>query len=1498
MAASHHASAATFTWNGAGGNNLWNTAANWGGTAPANNGTAALQFGGNLRTTPDMNANYSVLSLTFNVGASAFTLGSTGASTLTIQFGGITNSSTNTQTINNAITLAASQTWNATSGGLVIGGNVNTGGLALTIGGASNTSVGGIISNTGTLTKSGAGTLTLSAANTYSGTTTVSAGILTVLNTSTSSAVGVLGSGAVSVAAGATLRFNNANTVDDGYLINNAISGAGSLNFAGPNGAVTTLNVGNTYFGGTLISSGIVNVNSNTALGTGTVTMTGGAIRASNIARTLANNFTLSGVIGMGSLTNISGTTTLAGNTTITASENSGSSSFANVALGAFTLATGDTGPNTYGATWAGQGLTISGVISGTGGITQGSVGSLTLSGPNTFTGATTVNAGTLIVTGPNSPNSTLGTSSGITINNGGTISVGGDNALAGITTSGAKTIQINAGGTLTIGSATAHLHALVLNGGTLSATTANPTWGNWNFDFGVSTPGTGNTSTISGGNAALTQTGGSIFNVGSNDTINVSTVLAATTSAFDFGLIKSGAGTLTLSGANTFASATKVNAGILNIQNATGLGTIAAGTTVSSGATLQLQGGIAVGAESLSIAGTGATGQSGALVNVSGTNSFDGLLTLTGATTLSSDASTLNLTNSGTITGATFGLTLAGAGNGSLSSIIGTTTGTLTKSGAGTWTLSGANTYTGATAINAGTLAIQNAGALGTSANTAATTIAGGASLQISNNIITTNAGTLILNGTGGGSGALQNLSGNNTWNSDVTIASNATIFSSTAANMLTIGNTSVTNLFAIGANTVTFDGAGDTWVNSNVGAAGDTGSVIKNGTGRLIFYGTDSNYTGTTTVNAGSLELAVGPFSGALRGINGPLTIGTGPANPALAGTVSVNIWNASYDNQISSTANVTINSDGALNLGTTPVAGPSGITGSTTMGSLILNGGQVNMTSALSITPSGGITSNANSAHQTSLISGGTLNIGAPTTFTVARDSTITSDLTVSSIIAGGSITKLGAGVMTLSGANTYTGTTTVSAGVLNIQNASALGDISTGTSVSTGAALQIQGNVAVGAEALTLNGNGISNDGALRNVSGNNSYAGAVMLGAASTIAADAGTSLTLSGTLTNGGFATTFSGAGNITASNAITGTGALVKSGSGTTILSGPSTYTGTTTVTTGVLNIQNATALGSTAGNTTVFAGTALQIQGNIAVGNETLRLNGSGIASDGALRNISGNNSWAGPVTIISASTIASDAGTLTIGGNIATGGFTTTFAGAGNIAVSGIINGTGGVTKTGAGTLTLNSAFANNFTGNTTVSGGTLAANADGALAVTPKVTINSGGTVLLGTTAGNDRIGNTSEVALAGGTLNTGGFSETVGKMTLSANSTLDLGAGASVLTFDGASSLGTSTLSILNWSGTQGATGGTDQVLFTNSSFVAGTTSFQVQFNVGGTFYAGKFVSLGGNTIEAIASITPVPEPTTIFGASALVLAIAWRERKRFASMRQSFQNRL
>ena len=109
----------------------------------------------------------------------------------------------------------------------------------------------------------------------------------------------------------------------------------------------------------------------------------------------------------------------------------------------------------------------------------------------------------------------------------------------------------------------------------------------------------------------------------------------------------------------------------------------------------------------------------------------------------------------------------------------------------------------------------------------------------------------------------------------------------------------------------------------------------------------------------------------------------------------------------------------------------------------------------------------------------------------TLTVSTAGAVT-QTAATTLQAATSLVKQGTGTMTLSQANTYTGTTNVQVGTLTVTNASGLGTVAGGTTVAAGATLNIN-NVAVGAEALTLNGT-------LQGTGAGASLAGAVALGA--------------------------------------------------------------------------------------------------------------------------------------------------------------------------------------------------------------------------------------------------------------------------------------------------------------------------------------------------------------------------------------------------------------
>lgn len=145
------------------------------------------------------------------------------------------------------------------------------------------------------------------------------------------------------------------------------------------------------------------------------------------------------------------------------------------------------------------------------------------------------------------------------------------------------------------------------------------------------------------------------------------------------------------------------------------------------------------------------------------------------------------------------------------------------------------------------------------------------------------------------------------------------------------------------------------------------------------------------------------------------------------------------------------------------------------------------------------------------------------------------------------------------------------------------------------------------------------------------------------------------------------------------------------------------------------------------------------------------------------------------------------------------------------------------------------------------------------------------ILDGGTLLLGA---NDRIDDGANINLNGGTLATQGFSDVLDGFTLSSNSTIDLGAGTSVLRFtDTNVTTSGDQLTIAGWSGDFSG-GGTDQLIFDDT---LGATFLD---NV---FWADQGI-LGARQL-ASGEIVPIPEPTTIAAGIALLGLIFWHHRR-------------
>ncbi len=254
------------------------------------------------------------------------------------------------------------------------------------------------------------------------------------------------------------------------------------------------------------------------------------------------------------------------------------------------------------------------------------------------------------------------------------TLTVGGagDTTIAGVIATGSGGLIKNDVGTLTLGGANTYTGVTTVNDGTLAigsddalgVAPGSPTAGR--LVIGMATLETTGTFTLDA-NRGVSLTGSATFSVAAGTTVTAAGIIAGTGD-----LIKVGAGTLGLSGGNTYSGVTTISVGVIRVASDGALGTTAGTTNVATGAAIEIDGaGLVIVEPITSLIGTG-IGGTGSLRNLANDNTWSGTLTLgAGGATVASDAGTLT---TGDVTATGIDLTVTGAGDTTIGGVIGTT--------------------------------------------------------------------------------------------------------------------------------------------------------------------------------------------------------------------------------------------------------------------------------------------------------------------------------------------------------------------------------------------------------------------------------------------------------------------------------------------------------------------------------------------------------------------------------------------------------------------------------------------------------------------------------------------------------------------------------------------------------------------------------------------------------------------------------------------------------
>ncbi len=973
----------------------------------------------------EVRINIGIPSVTNNITAICPTF--SGSSAVSLWFHG--NSSTQILAITSTMTYTGTTTIDG-AGRLQLGNNTANGSIVSSSGVVTNTStvaalainrtddfnlstICPIISGTGLLRQDGTGTVYIDATHTYTGSTFASAGVLSLGTGGTIGAIDPTGTvggtltgtfwinrstnpftlaNLLSLANTSQIIKKGTNTV----IITNSGSNSGTsstlltiedgtLQIGVAGGASAGYNVP-TYLA---VSTSIIDFRGNTSY---TCNKPFSGIGRVNISNGAANYVRFALTAGL-SPHSYSGTTTISGGNLMLGNLGTTTGS---VGTGTITIASGNV--LTFNLTASVTQPVVTAIITGAGGVSTETTNlcTATLSGVCTYTGPTTINAGTLQI-GNGGTTGSIASTSGVAVSSGAFLSFNRSDALTHTPViSGAGAVTQVGSGTTSLNSTETYTGATTITAGALSIGAGSTT---------------GTLLTTSG----IAVSSGAFLQVNRSDPVTLSSVGAAITGAG--GLRQAGTGTTSISATQAYTGPTDITAGTLSIGTGSTAGAIntSSGVTVAVSTILQINRSDSL---TLSTICPLITGAGGLTKLTSNTLSLDVDHTFTGPTTVS--AGILSLGTGSTagnvastsiiITGTALQVNRSNALT--IVAAISGTSGILSQIGAGTTSLSGASTYTGATTITTGTLSIGANSTTGSILGTTSISVSSGAILQInrSDSIIfdTITSLTSI-----GGTGNVLKVNTNNCY-------------------LLT--NLTIAGSMTISAGTFVAGGGGTTGALSVAGVM-----TVSSGAGMYLFRSDDVNLSDIcpSTLTGTGIMWQQGPGT---VSVNSPLSFATGDI---YIDTSTMSIGSGGAAGTITC-ANVHVQNGGVLRLNRSDAI----IALST-----ILSTGSVSGNGALNKINSNTINIDNSVLTYTgqTTLSAGTLSIGTGgTTGTIANTSEIAissgailqfnrSDaLTQSAIISGtgGILTQAGTGVTTLTGANTYTGQTNINAGTLEV------------------------------------------------------------------------------------------------------------------------------------------------------------------------------------------------------------------------------------------------------------------------------------------------------------------------------------------------------------------------------------------------------------------------------------------------------------------------------